>query len=82
MKTLPIHDIETGQHSPERIQHELGQLIRGYIETRSPLIAHAVVRRIEMLCAHPAFEGDHAERCSYLRLRAHWRWLAGELSGT
>ena len=63
--------------TPESIRQRLAQLIRHYVESRSPAVAGAVVRHIELLCAHPAFEGDSNERCALLRLRAHWRWLAG-----
>lgn len=62
--------------SPDTIEQRLGQLIRHYLQTRSPAIASSVVRHIEILCAHPGFEGDSAERCAYLRLKTHWRWLA------
>ena len=62
--------------SPDEIESRLGRLIRHYLETRSPAIAGSVVRHIDSLCAHPAFEGGSAERCSYLRLKRHWRWLA------
>ena len=61
---------------PETIEHRLGKLIRDYVWTRSPTIAQSVVQHIEQLCAHPGFDGEPAQRCAYLRLRAHWRWLA------
>ena len=61
---------------PDAIERLLRILIRHYIRVRSPAIARSVVSHIEMLCAHPGFEGDSTERCAYLRLRAHWRWLA------
>ena len=61
---------------PETIKQRLGQLIRHYVASRSPAIASSVVRHIEVLCAHPAYDGDSHERCAFLRLRAHWRWLA------
>lgn len=61
---------------PDAIEQRLGQLIRHYLQTRSPAIAGSVVRHIETLCAHPAFEGGSGELCAYLRLKTHWRWLA------
>jgi hypothetical protein len=65
-----------GALSPDEIESRLGRLIRHYLKTRSPAIAGSVVRHIDSLCAHPAFEGGSAERCTYLRLKMHWRWLA------
>jgi len=62
--------------STESIEQRLGQLIRHYVQTRSPAIAGSVVRHIELLCAHPGFEGGGSELCAYLRLKTHWRWLA------
>ena len=62
--------------SPDAIERRLGDLIRHYVQGRSPTIARSVVGCIEALCAHPGFEGDWADRCAYLRLRTHWRWLA------
>lgn len=62
--------------SAESLENRLGQLIRHYLQTRSPAIAGSVVRHIELLCAHPGFEGDSAQLCAYLRLKQHWRWLA------
>jgi hypothetical protein len=62
--------------SPEAIELQLGSLIRHYLRTQSPAIAQSVVRHIEQLCAHPGYDGEPADRCAYLRLRAHWRWLA------
>ena len=67
-----LHHLE-----PEAIERQLGQLMRHYLRTRSPAIALSVVRHIETLCEHPRFGGGSSERCAYLRLRAHWRWLAG-----
>jgi hypothetical protein len=61
---------------PEVIELQLGTLICHYLKTRSPAIAQSVVRHIEQLCAHPSYDGEPADRCAYLRLRAHWRWLA------
>jgi len=61
---------------PETIKRRLRQLIRYYLSCRSPAIASSVVRHIEVLCAHPAYDGDSDERCAFLRLRVHWRWLA------
>ena len=66
LDTLALDDIE----------HRLGRLIRQYVHTRSPTIALSVVRHLDCLCTHPAFESDPKERCAYLRLRMHWRWLA------
>jgi hypothetical protein len=75
-----IHTTSSYQESaavpPETIERRLGKLIRYYVRTRSPAIAQSVVRHIEQLCAHPGYDGEPAERCAYLRLRAHWRWLA------
>ena len=61
---------------PDAIKQRLGDLIRRHVRERSPTIALSVVRHIEALCAHPEFDGDSTDRCGYLRLRAHWRWLA------
>ncbi len=66
-----LHTLE-----PDAIEQRLGRLMRHYLHSRSPAIAQSVVRHIETLCAHPAYTGDNSERCVYLRLRAHWRWLA------
>ncbi|MCB1786829.1 MAG: ATP dependent RNA helicase [Chromatiaceae bacterium] len=65
------------RYTTEALEQRLGQLIRHYLETRSPAIANSVVRHIELLCSHPGFEGGSGVLCSYLRLKAHWRWLAG-----
>lgn len=62
--------------SPDEIETRLGRLIRDYLQTRSPAIAASIVRHIDTLCAHPGFEGGSAQRCVYLRLKMHWRWLA------
>jgi len=61
---------------PGAIEQRLGNLIRLYVQRRSPAIARSVVVHIEALCSHPGFESDSTERCAYLRLRAHWCWLA------
>jgi hypothetical protein len=70
------------QQSPASIERRLGRLIRQYVETGSPAIANSVVRHIDSLCAHPEFEGDSNERCTYLRLKTHWRWLATRAGAT
>ncbi|WP_078118294.1 hypothetical protein [Thiosocius teredinicola] len=70
------------QLPPDAIEERLAHLIRHYLQTRSPAIAGSVVRHIETLCAHPAFEGGATELCSYLRLKTHWRWLARQANGT
>jgi hypothetical protein len=70
------HPWPLDERSPDAIEQRLGRLIRHYLRTRSPTIARWVVQHIETLCAHPGFEGDPSERCAYLRMRAHWRWLA------
>ena len=70
----PIKRLE--EMTPETIKKRLGRLIRHYVARRSPAIANSVVRHIEVLCAHPAYDGDGQERCAFVRLRAHWRWLA------
>jgi hypothetical protein len=64
------------QLPPDAIERRLGDLIRYYVRWRSPAVAQSVVSHIEALCAHPQFEGGASERCAYLRLRSHWRWLA------
>ena len=61
---------------PDDIERRLGRLIRHYLRSRSPAIASSVVWHIELLCSHPGFAVDSRERRNYLRLRAHWRWLA------
>ncbi|MCB1773313.1 MAG: hypothetical protein KDI88_06820 [Gammaproteobacteria bacterium] len=58
------------------IAQQLVPLIRRYAQTRSAQIAHAVVRHIDMLRDHPAFDGRADGRCAYLRMRSHWRLLA------
>jgi hypothetical protein len=60
----------------EELEQRIGSLIGHYLRSRSPAIALSVARHIEALCSHPDFEGDTAQRCVYLRMRAHWRWLA------
>lgn len=67
--------------SPEVIEKRLHWLIRHYLYSRSPAIAGAVVGLIERLCKHPDYAGDSRERCAYLRLRAHWHWLANPTGG-
>lgn len=62
--------------SPDAIEQRLGDLIRHYVRKRSPTTAQSIVVHIEALCSHPEFNGDSSDRCGYLRLRAHWRWLA------
>ena len=84
---LPDIDLSPGPKRletlpPNAIEQRLGGLIRHYLRTRSPAIAQSVVRHIETLCTHPAFEGDSAQRCAYLRLRMHWRWLAACVTPT
>lgn len=63
---------------PDVIERHVGRLIREYVRSQSPDIAHSVLRHIEALCLHPGFEGGSRERCAYLRLRAHWRWIADD----
>jgi hypothetical protein len=70
-----------GTHPPidraaDIVAQQLGPLIRRYAETRSASIAHAVVRYIDALCDHPAFDADADVHCAYLRMRSHWRLLA------
>ena len=74
----------TTDHSADFVAQQLGPLIRRYAETRSARIAHAVVRHIDMLCDHDAFDGSPEVRCAYLRMRSHWRLLAAisESQGT
>ncbi len=62
--------------TPQDLETRLGQLIRGYLNQRSVALAHAVVRHIEILCAHPDYCGCWEERCAYRRLAWHWRGLA------
>lgn len=62
--------------TPETLERRLAQLIRAYVRTGSPLVASSVVRHIESLCGHPGFAPRDGDRCAYLRLNAHWRWLA------
>ncbi|MCB1926201.1 MAG: ATP dependent RNA helicase [Gammaproteobacteria bacterium] len=67
---------QTATTTPDLIRNRVALLIRHYLSTRSPAIAASVVRHIEQLCDHPEFDGDSEERCMYLRLRRHWRWLS------
>jgi hypothetical protein len=62
--------------SADSIKQHIGNLIRRYVENRSATIALSIVQHIEALCAHPGFNDTGRDRCAYLRLRAHWRWLA------
>ena len=62
--------------SPDAIRLRLGDLITRYTQTRSPVLAGAIVRHIEAICTHPGFDGDSEDLCGYLRLKVHWRWLA------
>jgi hypothetical protein len=73
---LPIDSPRLPALAPEAVRQRLGNLIRHYARTRSPAIARSVVRHIDALCSHPELECDATERCAYLRLRTHWRWLA------
>lgn len=75
-KKLPSQLRQLSLLTPDAIEQRLGRLIRHYLQSRSPAIALSVVRHIECLCAHPGFEGDSAQRCVYLRMCTHWRWLA------
>ena len=62
--------------SPEAIRLRLGELITRYAQTRAPALAGDIVQHIEAICTHPGFDGGSEDLCSYLRLKAHWRWLA------
>lgn len=62
--------------TPQDLEIRLGQLIRRYLSQRSVALADAVVRHIEILCAHPDYTGCWEERCAYRRLAWHWRGLA------
>ena len=62
--------------TPQDLETRLGHLIRGYLNQRSAALANAVVRHIEILCAHPDYCGCWEERCAYRRLAWHWRGLA------
>lgn len=62
--------------TPQELEIRLGQLIRGYLNQRSAVLADAVVQHIEILCAHPDYIGCWEERCAYRRLAWHWRGLA------
>lgn len=68
------------QLTPRHIERRLGELIQSWLQTRSPELADSVVHHIQMLCDHPVLQGDARKRCTYLHLRAHWRWLASSES--
>ncbi|MGD8591144.1 MAG: ATP dependent RNA helicase [Chromatiales bacterium] len=72
----PIDTNLSKASSAEEIEQRIGCLIRHYLRSRSPATALSVVSHIEALCDHPDLVGDAVERCVYLRMRAHWRWLA------
>jgi len=79
MKRISDNPTSPKQANPftaEDLEQRIGILIRHYLRSRSPAIALSVARHIEALCSHPGFEGGTAQRCVYLRMRAHWRWLA------
>ena len=58
------------------VARQLALLVRRYAETGSVHIAQAILRHIDLLHTHPAFDASSGERCAYLRLRSHWRLLA------
>lgn len=58
------------------LEHEIGDLIRGYVRGRTDRSAQLVVRQLEALCAHPEVCRDAERFCAYRRLMRHWRWLA------
>ena len=76
MTKQPFDPNRSQAATAEEIEQRIGCLIRHYLRSRSPAIALSVVRHIEALCNHPGFEGDAVQRCVYLRMRAHWQWLA------
>ncbi len=75
-RTASTSSIALEDQSPEAIRQRLATLIGRYAQTRSPKLAGSIVRHIEAICMHPRFDGDGEDLCGYLRLKAHWRWLA------
>lgn len=61
---------------PEDIENRMHYLLRFYTRSRSPAIALAIARHLELLVEHPLFEAGGRQRCDYLRMRNHWRWLS------
>lgn len=61
---------------PEDIENRMRYLLRFYTRTRSPAIALSIARHLELLAEHPLFEAGGKQRCDYLRMRNHWRWLS------
>lgn len=61
---------------PEWVEIRTGMLIRLYLIDNRQSIAQAVVEHINALLVHPGYIKNFEQRCSYLRLAAHWRCLA------
>ena len=61
---------------PEDIEHRIHYLLKFYTQARSPAIAQSIARHLELLAEHPLFEASGNQRCEYLRMRNHWRWLS------
>jgi hypothetical protein len=61
---------------PEDIENRIHYLLKFYTQARSPAIAQSIARHLELLAEHPLFEASGNQRCDYLRMRNHWRWLA------
>ena len=62
---------------PEDIENRIHYLLKFYTQARSPAIAQSIARHLELLAEHPLFEASGNQRCEYLRMRNHWRWLSG-----
>lgn len=73
--SIPVSD-PAKHDSADSIRQQICNLIRRYVENRSSTIAVSIVQHIEALCDHPGFNGTSSDRCAYLRLKTHWRWLA------
>jgi len=61
---------------PEDIENCIHYLLKFYTRARSPAIAQSIARHLELLAEHPLFEASGNQRCDYLRMRNHWRWLS------
>ncbi|MEE4376632.1 MAG: ATP dependent RNA helicase [Candidatus Competibacteraceae bacterium] len=66
---------------PQQIEARVAELIHDCLSQRSTAMADAIVQHVELLCAHPDYNGSWEERCAYRRLARRWRclaWLAAD----
>lgn len=74
---MPTADLD--RVPPSELARRVGCLIRQFHASRSRDVAHQVADHLDSLCFHPGLGPEGHLRCSLLRLRAQWRWLARTL---